>query len=245
MRLDRMRSRQTEAGETRKGLRVVFGAQFNTRRRTVRLVCDFFLDRPIATPVDGRRFESRATDVRLLGRLGRLLCFVYFSSPERYVRGDDPRRECRRVERHSAARSICQCSSGGAFAIAGLHPPIASAGTMTAESPKVEFALGSEVSPGRFFKSAFARNFISSGRDCKSLDYELLDNVGDRNGMEDRDGGNARNNNFFSLVNFADGGPASGDDAATAARAAALWEQPKPKEVNVFCTVLQLFSFAT
>lgn len=47
MRLDRMRSQQTEAGETRKGLRVDFGAQFNTRRRTVRLVCDFSLDRSI------------------------------------------------------------------------------------------------------------------------------------------------------------------------------------------------------
>ncbi|XP_018376550.1 PREDICTED: uncharacterized protein LOC108769840 [Trachymyrmex cornetzi] len=98
---------------------------------------------------------------------------------------------------------------------------------MTSETPKVEFALGSEVSPGRFFKSAFARNFISSGRDCKSLDYELLDNVerneGDRNN-------NGRNNNFFSLVNFADGKPANGDDAAAAARTTTLWEQPKPKE---------------
>lgn len=91
---------------------------------------------------------------------------------------------------------------------------------MTTETPKVEFALGSEVSPGRFFKSAFARNIISSGRDCKSLDYVLLDNV--VGNEEDRDG-NARNNNFFSLVNFADGVPASGGDAA-------LWQQPKPKE---------------
>lgn len=106
---------------------------------------------------------------------------------------------------------------------------------MTTEAPKVEFALGSEVSPGRFFKSAFARNFTGSGRDCKSLDYELLDNV---EGNEDDRDGNARNNNFFSLVNFA-----NGDDAA--ARAAALWQQPKPKEVNAFCTVLQYFSFAT
>ncbi|XP_018403020.1 PREDICTED: uncharacterized protein LOC108779947 [Cyphomyrmex costatus] len=99
---------------------------------------------------------------------------------------------------------------------------------MTSETPKVEFALGSEVSPGRFFKSAFARNFTSTGRDCKSLDYELLDNVerneGDRNN-------NGRNNNFFSLVNFADGRPANGDDAAAgAARATTLWEQPEPKE---------------
>ncbi|KMQ97284.1 j domain-containing protein [Lasius niger] len=106
---------------------------------------------------------------------------------------------------------------------------------MTTETPKVEFALGSEVSPGRFFKSAFARNFISSGRDCKSLDYELLDNaIVDDHQREDRNN-NARNNNFFSLVNFADDKPVinGGDDA--------LWEQPKPKnEVNV-CTVLQCF----
>lgn len=39
------------------------------------------------------------------------------------MRGDDPRRECRRVERHFAARSICQWSSRGAYAIAGLHLP--------------------------------------------------------------------------------------------------------------------------
>ncbi|XP_011250831.1 uncharacterized protein LOC105248011 [Camponotus floridanus] len=92
---------------------------------------------------------------------------------------------------------------------------------MTTETPKVEFALGSEVSPGRFFKSAFARNFISSGRDCKSLDYELLDNavVDER---EDRNN-NARNN-FLSLVNFADDKPVNVNDDA-----AALWEQPKPK----------------
>jgi len=114
---------------------------------------------------------------------------------------------------------------------------------MTTEIPKVEFALGSEVSPGRFFKSAFARNFISSGRDCKSLDYELLDNV-DESEEERNNNNNVRNNNFFSLVNFADGRPTNGgggggDDAA--ARATALWEQPKLKEVNAFCTVLQSF----
>ncbi|KAM0731285.1 hypothetical protein ACS0PU_002345 [Formica fusca] len=94
---------------------------------------------------------------------------------------------------------------------------------MTTEIPKVEFALGSEVSPGRFFKSAFARNFISSGRDCKSLDYELLDNAV-VNQRDDRNN-NTRNNNFFSLVTFADDKPVNdgGNDAAV------LWEQPKPK----------------
>lgn len=137
-----------------------------------------------------------------------------FPAPERLARGDD-----RGVERRvPPVRS----------------PRVSAAATMTSECPKVEFALGSEVSPGRFFKSAFARNFIGSGRDCKSLDYELLDNVGA--GGEDRNN-NARNNNFFSLVNFADSRPANGGDDA----AAALWEQPKPKEVNAFCTVLQAF----
>ncbi|XP_072764443.1 uncharacterized protein [Anoplolepis gracilipes] len=95
---------------------------------------------------------------------------------------------------------------------------------MTTETPKVEFALGSEVSPGRFFKSAFARNFISSGRDCKSLDYELLDNAV-VNEREDRNN-NARNNNFFSLVNLTDDKPVNGGDDAV------LWQQPKPKPKN-------------
>lgn len=72
MRLDRMRSRQTEAGETRKGLRVDFGAQFNTRRRTVPLVCDFSLDRP------NDDLKAAWLNVRLLGRLHRL-CFFFLS----------------------------------------------------------------------------------------------------------------------------------------------------------------------
>jgi len=105
---------------------------------------------------------------------------------------------------------------------------------MATETPKVEFALGSEVSPGRFFKSAFARNFISSGRDCKSLNYELLDN----GVQEEEDRNNNGRNNFFSLVNFADK-PTNGEDAV--ARTASLWEQPKLKEVNAFCTILQCF----
>jgi len=110
---------------------------------------------------------------------------------------------------------------------------------MATEIPKIEFALGSEVSPGRFFKSAFARNFISSSRDCKSLDYELLDNAAANAGEQDNN--NARNN-FFSLVNFANGRPANGDDEA-AARAASLWEQPKPKEVNASPHPLRLAIF--
>lgn len=67
------------------------------------------------------------------------------------------------------------------------------------DAPKVEFALGSEVSLEHFFKSSFARAFVSTSRDSKSLDYELFDNVI----AEDLDpNGNTDNNNFFSLVNF-------------------------------------------
>ncbi|XP_031781913.1 flocculation protein FLO11 isoform X2 [Nasonia vitripennis] len=45
---------------------------------------------------------------------------------------------------------------------------------MSETSPKVEFALGSEVSPGHFFKSTFARSFVTSRADSsKSLDYEF------------------------------------------------------------------------
>ncbi|XP_043255873.1 uncharacterized protein LOC122399328 [Colletes gigas] len=64
--------------------------------------------------------------------------------------------------------------------------------------PKVEFALGSEVSLEHFFKSSFARSFVTNCRDAKSLDYELLDNT---IAEETETNGNA-NNNFFSLVNF-------------------------------------------
>ncbi|XP_003702840.1 uncharacterized protein LOC100877540 [Megachile rotundata] len=66
------------------------------------------------------------------------------------------------------------------------------------DTPKVEFALGSEVSLGHFFKSSFARSFVTNCRDSKSFDFELLDTTiaeeAEPNG----------NNNFFSLVNFED-----------------------------------------
>ncbi|KZC05670.1 PREDICTED: uncharacterized protein LOC107194019 [Dufourea novaeangliae] len=67
------------------------------------------------------------------------------------------------------------------------------------DAPKVEFALGSEVSLEHFFKSSFARSFVTNCRDSKSLDYELLDNT---IAEEPESYGNAGNNNFFSLVNF-------------------------------------------
>ncbi|XP_033223165.1 uncharacterized protein LOC117176901 [Belonocnema kinseyi] len=68
------------------------------------------------------------------------------------------------------------------------------------DSPQVEFALGSEVSMGHFFKSSFARSFISNCRDAKSLNYEFFDNgtiTEEPEGVSDK-----RNNNFYSLVNF-------------------------------------------
>ncbi|KAK2586585.1 hypothetical protein KPH14_011463 [Odynerus spinipes] len=67
--------------------------------------------------------------------------------------------------------------------------------------PKVEFALGSEVSPCHFFKSSFARSLVRNARDAKSLDYELLDNgtIIEETAECNADG---RNNNFFSLLEF-------------------------------------------
>ena len=65
-------------------------------------------------------------------------------------------------------------------------------------APKVEFALGSEVSLGHFFKSSFARAFVINCRDTKSLDYEMLDNT--VAGQAETNG-----NNFFSLVSFGNG----------------------------------------
>ncbi|XP_076752586.1 uncharacterized protein LOC143424421 [Xylocopa sonorina] len=68
------------------------------------------------------------------------------------------------------------------------------------DTPRVEFALGSEVSLEHFFKSSFARSFVTNCRDSKSLDYELLDN---QIATETKTNG-SNNNNFFSLLNFGD-----------------------------------------
>ncbi|KOC67263.1 hypothetical protein WH47_00133 [Habropoda laboriosa] len=68
------------------------------------------------------------------------------------------------------------------------------------DTPRVEFALGSEVSLEHFFKSSFARSFVTNCRDSKSLDYELLDNTI----SEEAETNGNNNNNFFSLVNFED-----------------------------------------
>lgn len=42
------------------------------------------------------------------------------------------------------------------------------------DTPKVEFAVGSEVSPVSFYKSAFARSFALNSRETKSLDFGFM-----------------------------------------------------------------------
>ncbi|XP_033187014.1 uncharacterized protein LOC117155282 [Bombus vancouverensis nearcticus] len=68
---------------------------------------------------------------------------------------------------------------------------------MGSNTPKVRFALGSEVSSNHF-KSNFARSFVTNCRASKSLDYELLNNTTN----EDDTQTNGNNNNFTSLLNF-------------------------------------------
>lgn len=77
------------------------------------------------------------------------------------------------------------------------------------DNPKVEFALGSEVSMGHFFKSAFAKSFISSCRDSKSLDYEFLDNGTITEEPESLN--KSKNSNFYSLMNFGCGNEEGND----------------------------------
>lgn len=68
---------------------------------------------------------------------------------------------------------------------------------MDSNTPKVEFALGSEVSLNNF-KSNFARSVVINCRESKSLDYKLRNNTPN----EDDTQTNGNNNNFFSLVNL-------------------------------------------
>lgn len=44
---------------------------------------------------------------------------------------------------------------------------------MSESSAKVEFAVGSQVSMGQFFKSSFARSFVTNCRDSQSLNFDL------------------------------------------------------------------------
>lgn len=59
-----------------------------------------------------------------------------------------------------------------------------------------------------FFKSSFARSFITNCRDSKSLDYELLDNT---TAVDAEPNGNI-NNNFFSLMNLDEKSIAGNED---------------------------------
>lgn len=100
----------------------------------------------------------------------------------------------------------------------------------TPGAPKVEFALGSEVSLEHFFKSSFARAFVINCRDTKSLDYEMLDNT--VAGEAETNG-----NNFFSLVNFGNG-KTTPDNRVPAKDKTNVW---KKSEVNTTRTFAYLF----
>ncbi|KAK1129980.1 hypothetical protein K0M31_019669 [Melipona bicolor] len=63
------------------------------------------------------------------------------------------------------------------------------------ETPKVEFALGNKVSRRHFFKSSFARSFVTNCRDSRSLEYGFLNN---RNYEDVK----ASGDDYHSLVNL-------------------------------------------
>lgn len=67
--------------------------------------------------------------------------------------------------------------------------------------PKIEFEVGSEVSPGHFFKSSFARSFVTNCRDIKSLDTEFMD-VNEEQSDGNLSTDTIKSNNYYSLVNF-------------------------------------------
>lgn len=96
---------------------------------------------------------------------------------------------------------------------------------MNSNTPKVEFALGSEVSLNHF-KSNFARSFVTNCRESKSLDYELPNNTTE----EDDTQTNGNNNNFLSLVNFGSDITTVVDNNAFKKGSPNLW---KTNEVNI------------
>ena len=109
--------------------------------------------------------------------------------------------------------------------------------------PKVEFVLGSEVSPSHFFKSSYARSVAeTSARDSKSLDYDFLDNGTITEESGGGSGTNDGNNNFYSLVNF---GSESGGGAAQPS--SAIWSSAvqQVRSVDVFFSVLRGLSTVT
>ncbi|XP_063987234.1 uncharacterized protein LOC135167699 [Diachasmimorpha longicaudata] len=72
------------------------------------------------------------------------------------------------------------------------------------KNPKIQFELGKEVSRGNFFKSSFARSFVSNCHDVKSLDINYMNKLLN----DDQSEGNlstdtiTSNNNYYSLNNF-------------------------------------------
>ncbi|XP_015598422.1 uncharacterized protein LOC107269265 isoform X2 [Cephus cinctus] len=72
------------------------------------------------------------------------------------------------------------------------------------EVPKIQFALGSEASPGHFFESNFARSFVNGYRDTKSLNFGYDDHGTIIEEVESIFN-DTKNNNFYSLNGFQNG----------------------------------------
>lgn len=100
------------------------------------------------------------------------------------------------------------------------------------DNPKLEFALGSEVSMGHFFKSSFARSFISNCRDSKSLDYEFLDNGTITEEPESLNKG--KNSNFYSLMNFGSGN--DDEEGNDSEQSRSIWKIGEVCEFGFFIT---------
>ncbi|XP_046751269.1 uncharacterized protein LOC124414285 [Diprion similis] len=83
------------------------------------------------------------------------------------------------------------------------------------ESQKVEFAVGSEVSPVSFYKSAFARSFVMNSRETKSLDFGFMNSetIAEEpiNSTSPTSNDN-RNNNFVPQNSQITGKPISSSD---------------------------------
>ncbi|XP_043285942.1 uncharacterized protein [Venturia canescens] len=97
---------------------------------------------------------------------------------------------------------------------------------MNENGPKVEFALGSQVSPGHYFKSSFARSFVTNCRDAKSLDLEFADNGTNDEESENNLFSDSKNNHFFSLMNFGTPEPRDGSNGPQSSTWQAFNEAP-------------------
>ncbi|XP_012171866.1 uncharacterized protein LOC100651463 isoform X2 [Bombus terrestris] len=105
---------------------------------------------------------------------------------------------------------------------------------MNSNTPKVEFALGSEVSLNHF-KSNFARSFVTNCRESKSLDYELPNNTTE----EDDTQTNGNNNNFLSLVNFGSDITTVVDNNAFKKGSPNLWKTNEPVQSSADISELE------